>query len=141
MTIVEFFDQSPTANLISCLVFRPDKVIFIGEAQKMKQQILCYKKILAQKKITTEIVLKTVSLNKIDTIAELLSEIVEQEKDCIFDLTGGDAVSLAAMGMIYERYRNQKQIRMHHFDALTGCTKGCDFSGEAPKMTGQAKSA
>ena len=47
MTIVEFFDQSPTANLISCLVFRPDKVIFIGEAQKMKQQILCYKKILA----------------------------------------------------------------------------------------------
>ena len=78
-------------------------------------------------------------MNKIDTIAELLSEIVEQEKDCIFDLTGGDAVSLAAMGLIYERYRNQKQIRMHHFDALTGCTKGCDFSGEAPKMTGQAE--
>ena len=103
MTIVEFFDQSPTANLISCLVFRPDKVIFLNEAQKMKQQIPCYRKLLAQKQIPTEIVLKTVSLNKIDTIAELLSEIVEQEKDCIFDLTGGDAVSLAAMGMIYER--------------------------------------
>lgn len=59
---------------------------------------------------------------------DVLSEIVEAEEQCVFDLTGGDDLVLVAMGIVYQKY-SDKNIQMQRFNVRNGIVTDCDNDG------------
>ncbi len=119
MTIVESFERAPLNNILSALESHAEKIIFLGDPAHMQKHMIVYKKLLKMKGISTELVLKDVSGLCLDDILELLTKIVESEDSIIFDITGGSDLVLLAFGIIYERYRSSKNIKLQHFDIPT----------------------
>lgn len=87
-------------------------------------------------KYNIQVVFEYVAINKnsVEQIVETLADIVENEEDCVFDLTGGDDLVLVAMGIVYERYREKKNIQMHRFNIRTGTIHDCDSDGVLPEL-------
>ena len=119
MTIVESFERAPLNNILSALESRAEKIIFLGDPAHMEKHMVVYKKLLKMKGITTELVLKDVTHLSLDDVLELLTNIVESEASLVFDITGGDDLVLLAFGIIYERYRKTKDLKLQHFDIPT----------------------
>ena len=116
MTIIESFEKAPIDNIISALESHADKIIFLGETKQMEKPVSVYKKLLRSKGIKSEIILKNISKNSLDSILAVLTEIVNTEDDIIFDITGGEDLVLLAFGIIFERYKNTKNMKLQHFD-------------------------
>jgi len=119
MTIIESFERAPLNNILSALESHADKIIFLGNTLHMQKHMTVYKRLLKQKKIQTELVLKDSSNLCLDDILDLLTGIVNSEDEIIFDITGGDDLILLAFGIIYERYRSAKNIKLQRFDLPT----------------------
>lgn len=136
MTIVESFEKAPIENIVSVLASRPDRVIFLGDATQMNNPVRVYKEFLKRKEIETEIVLKGIQKNNLNHILAVLTALVEKEEELIFDVTGGEDLVLMAFGIIYERYRNHKKMKLQRFNMNTGKMIDCDqdndvsFEGE-----------
>lgn len=130
MTIVESFEKAPIENMVSVLAAKPDKVIFLGDVALMKNPIQVYEKILKDKNIETEIILKGIQKNNLKNILTVLTNLVENEEDLIFDITGGEDLVLMAFGMIYERYKDKKRIKLQRFNVNTGKVIDCDYDNE-----------
>ena len=116
MTIVESFERAPLNNILSALESHAEKIIYLGDLVHMKRHVVIYKKLLKAKGIETELVLKDTSLLCLDEILSILTVIVESEPSVVFDITGGDDLVLLAFGIIYERYRSSKDIKLQRFD-------------------------
>ncbi len=54
MTVIEFLHSIPIKNMVSCLSFCPNKVIFLGNGKAARIQVAQYKKILAEKGFLTQ---------------------------------------------------------------------------------------
>lgn len=130
MTIIESFEKAPIENLISVLTSKPKKVIYLGDVSQMKAAMVVYERILREKGIKTEIVLKGIQKNNLPNILHVLAEIVEAEEECLLDITGGEDLVLLAFGMIYERYKNTKPVKMQRFNINTGRIIDCDLDDE-----------
>lgn len=130
MTIVESFEKAPIENMISVLAAKPEKVIFLGDAVQMRDSIQKYREILDKKDIRTEIFLKGIQKNNLKNILTVLDGLVEDEEELIFDVTGGEDLVLLAFGMIYERYKEKKQIKLQRFNVDTGKVIDCDYDNE-----------
>ena len=140
MTIVEFFDGVSIDNMASCLAIKPNKIIFIGENKPMKKQEDAYLRLIKAKGLEVILDYKPINKNSVDQIISVLTEIVESEENCAFDLTGGEDLVLVAMGVVFERYRSSGKIQMHRFNIRTGMLYDCDSDGllpniEKPKLT------
>ena len=140
MTLVEFFDSVAIENMASCLAMRPDRVVFVGENKPMKKQEKIFYRLAEEYDIDVSFEYKSISKNSIDQIVSALTEIVESDEKCIFDLTGGEDLVLVAMGIVYERYRDTEKIQMHSINIRTGTIYDCDRDGiipdyEPPKLT------
>ncbi len=135
MTAIEFYDRTPVENIVSALTIVPDKIVFIGENSQMKNFHAVYQRFLESRDLHIEVVYKGINRHDITGIAQVLSAIVEQEEDCIFDLTGGDDLVLVAMGMVYQKYKDVKNIQMQRFNVLNGRVTDCDNDGN-PVYTG-----
>ena len=134
MTIVEFFDGVSIDNMASCLAIRPEKIIFIGENKPMKKQEEAYLRFINSHSIKVEFDFKPINKNSVEQIVSALTEIVEEEENCAFDLTGGEDLVLVAMGIVFERYRNTNKIQMHRFNIRTGMIYDCDSDGQLPNV-------
>lgn len=145
MTFVEFFDKNAIENICACLVNKPDKVIFLGTGSgKMKKHVERYKKIFSERGLEIEFVApKAVTQNNLQTMVDILAEIVEENDDLVFGLTGGEDLHLVAMGIIYERYKDKKKIQMHRFNLKNNTISDCDqdgntiFEGVSPSLNVQ----
>lgn len=128
MTIIEFFDDNSIDNIVSALLCAPDKVIFIGDnGRKMQRSIERYKSVTDGRGLKIEYSYKKVGRNNLGNIVELLSGIVEQENDCIFDLDGGEDLFLVAIGMVAQKYSGK--VKMHRFNVRNGVLADCDADG------------
>lgn len=130
MTIVESFEKTPIENMVSVLAARPEKVVFLGDVVQMKDSVQKYREVLERKGIQTEILLKGIQKNNLKNILTVLCNLVEEEEELIFDVTGGEDLVLLAFGMIYERYKEKKQIKMQRFNVNTGKVIDCDYDNE-----------
>ena len=135
MTLIEFFDDVSIDNVVSFLSIEPEKVVFVGDKKPMKKQEDVYLRLT--EKYNIQVVFEYVAINKnsVEQIVGTLADIVENEEDCVFDLTGGDDLVLVAMGIVYERYREKKSIQMHRFNIRTGTIHDCDSDGVLPEFT------
>lgn len=132
MTLVEFFDDVPIDNMVSCLAIKPEKIIFVGENKIMKKREPAYLRLMEKYSMQVVLEYKAINKNSIEQIVESLTEIVESEEECTFDLTGGADLVLVAMGIVYERYRQEGKIQMHRFNIRTGTIYDCDSDGILP---------
>lgn len=141
MTLIEFFEKDAVENICSCLTKTPDKVILIGGVKTvLEDSIPRYKEVLRARGADVVIEPRTVNRNNLQTVVETLSEIVESNEDCVFDLTGGDDLYLVAAGIVFEKYK-EKNIQMHRFNIRNNTIIDCDqdgntiMEGEAPQLS------
>ncbi len=129
MTVVEFFACAPIENMVSCFLLKPDKVIFIGGGRRAKRRISAYNRIAERKGINAVFEHRTVPTNSVNAIVSCLIDVVETEDKCCFDLTGGDDLALVAMGIVYEKYKNAKNLQMHRYNFNSKRMTDCDGDG------------
>ena len=89
-----------------------------------------YEGILKRKGIGTEIILKGIQKNNLDNILAVLTAILENEEEIIFDITGGEDLVLTAFGIVYERYKESKKVKLQRFNINTGKVIDCDGDNE-----------
>ena len=142
MILVEFFEKDAIENICSSLVSAPEKVIFIGPNKKlMAAHAAKYEGVLSDRGVNTEFSVKAVGKNNLQSIIDVLSALVEENTECVFDLTGGDELYLTALGVVYERYKSTGKIKLHRFSVASNTIIDCDqdgstiSSGRAPQLS------
>ena len=116
---IEFFDEDPMSNILSCAKFSFSKVIFLGYVEEDMDRVATstVAAFLKSPEIgVEEIEFVAVPEGRLDDIEKKLTEIVVREKEsgnqCYFDLTGGEELVLAAAGVVAD----QENIPMHKID-------------------------
>lgn len=130
MTVVECFEQEPIVNIATCLSLRPNKLIFIGEAEALRLHIERYRSFFEKRSLPTEVIPREVQQNTLQSVVEALEEIIKEGDEVVIDLAGGDSVAIAAAGAIYERYKDEYPISLQRVEPLTGSIQDCDGDGE-----------
>lgn len=129
MTIVEFFDHSPIENMVSCLANAPDKLIIVGERRMLEQHREGFYRFLDEiDNFQTVLEFRHIVRTSLSSIVQTLTQIAEENEDCHFDLTGGDDLSLVAVGIVYERFRD-RGLQLHQYNIRTGRVYDCDCDG------------
>lgn len=129
MTYIEFFDRNSIENIFSSLAANPERVILVGSNRKiLAKYAAIYKEILSEKGKNIEFLCRSVNRNSLHSTIEVFSEIVNTYDNCVFDLSGGDEIFLAASGMIRERY-DDKGVRLHRFNIKSNSVTECDCNG------------
>ena len=128
MTAVEFYDRTPIENVISSLTTVPDKIIFIGDGKVMKKFDSVYRDFLEARGLNIELAYRNIKKNDLNNMVEVLSDIVEIEEQCVFDLTGGEDLVLVAMGIVFQKY-SDKNIQMQRFNIRNSVVTDCDNDG------------
>lgn len=128
MTAVEFYDRTSIENIISSITTIPNKIIFIGDGKIMKKFDPFYRSFLEKRGLNIEIAYRNIKRNDLNDIVQVLSDIVETEKQCVFDLTGGEDLALVAMGIVFQKY-SEKNIQMQRFNIKNGIVTDCDNDG------------
>jgi len=129
MTIIEFFDrESAVENIISTLLCKPDKVVFIGNNYKLMQRsIERYKAVAYGRGLDVEFEAKSVPKNNLMAAVGVIEETIKENKDCVVDLSGGNDLCLVAVGIVYSE--NADSIKLHRF-SLSDCSMtDCDSDG------------
>lgn len=113
---IEFFDSEPLENLITCLNFKMDKVIFFGHSDTMTEdRIRDTRRALKNICGIENVEFITVSQKSLYKVLELLEKEIAAEmksgNKCFFDLSGGEDLVLVAMGMLATQYK----VPLHKF--------------------------
>lgn len=121
MTVIEFFSKTPLENIIGSITVDFNKIIFVGDNKAMTDFKPIYQAFAAKRDFKAEICYRGINKNNLPDIVEKLSEIIEQEDECFFDLTGGEDLALVAMGIVFERYKDKNiQMERFNFNSLKG---------------------
>lgn len=129
MTFIEFYDHAVVENICACLTRIPDRVVLIGDNYDLlKEQCLRYEALFRGRHFCVDFIPRAVNDNKLQGLVDTLAWVVETYDDCVFGLTGGSDLSLVAMGIISERYKD-KGIKMHRFTLSNGRVYDCDQDG------------
>ncbi len=116
-TIIELFDECQIKNVIAPLKFNPEKIIYVGFKENMKRKKTdAIEAFFKARGIYAEIEYEIVGRYSYDYIVKTLMRLVEQNKDCGFDLTGGKELVLAAMGEV----ASSKKVPMFQFNIRSG---------------------
>jgi len=130
MTIVEFYDKISIENIVGALIHAPEKVILIGYNRSvMKKSICLYQDIASNRGMSTVFEFRSVNYNDLDGITKILSEIAEQNSECMFDLNGGAELFLVAVGMVAQKYGDR--IKLHRFNIRDGRFSDCGSAGNS----------
>ena len=101
--LIELFDSEQIFNYLATLVFRPEKVYFVGDSRNMGGNCrIKAEKLARMKNISTKFLYKYVAPTDFHVMRSKISEIIEDEKrlgnDCVIDVTGGRDLALVAAG-------------------------------------------
>lgn len=116
---MEFFDRDPIENLITCLNFEMDKVVYFGHSDLMtSERQKNTERILRELCGVRQVEFHVVSQRDLYSVVERMTEVLkrEQKNNCFFDLTGGEELIAVAIGILAKEHR----IPMHLFDVESG---------------------
>ncbi len=128
MTLIEFFEKDAIENICSSLVKTPERVVLIGDRKAAQKHMERYKVVLSAKGVEVDFIYRTVNKNRMQSIIDILTELVEEYNDCVFDLTGGDELCLAATGIVCERYKDLN-LQMHRINVRNNTIIDADQDG------------
>ena len=120
-TVIEFFDEDPIENLITCINYQFNKVLYFGHKDSMTQErVRITRDSLKRICNVTEVEFIELSKKSLDRVVEILEREINEEKkqrnQCFFDLTGGEGLILVAMGILSTKY----ETPMHRYDIWSG---------------------
>lgn len=128
MTLIELYDKARIENIAGALLARADKLVLVGnQKNEMERNKSLYEEMLMDRGRKTEVCCISVNRNNLQNIIEKLSEVVEANNDCVFDLTGGDDLFLVAAGVLIERYKDK--VKCHRFNLKNSTVIDCDADG------------
>ena len=103
--LIELFDTEQIFNYIATLVFKPEKVYFVGDGEIMGGN--CRRKaekLARMKNLNTKFLYKFVNPDNFLLLRKKIEEIIEDEKklgnECVIDVTGGRDLALVAAGYL-----------------------------------------
>lgn len=100
-TLIELFDSCQIENVVASLRFKPEKVIFVGFKNIIKEDKKdAISKLFAQKNLNIKVEYEIVSRHDYDSIVNKLNTIIDLNDDCYFDITGGKEIVLTALGEV-----------------------------------------
>lgn len=105
-TLIEIFDAKQYENILSpvCLG-NLSKVIYVGTKETMtNKKISDLKAFFSARKYSIPIEFLYVERDNSESVTNRFSQIIRNNKNCIFDVTGGEDIILAIAGIICERY-------------------------------------
>ncbi|NLL16015.1 MAG: DUF1887 family protein [Clostridiales bacterium] len=129
MTLVELFDKNPVENIISSLVLKPERVIFVGGKCVTDRHKRTIERLFSERGLATDIKFYYPEDNSLESAVRLLREIVNKYPDCEFDLTGGDDIMLVATGFLLSQSSDRK-FAIHRYSLGEKRIIDSDISGE-----------
>ena len=132
-TLVENFDTCQIENVIAALRFKPEKIVFVGFKKIMtKKKTEDLRRFFEMKKLNIKLEYRVVSRYNYEEIVTGINEIIDENEDVCFDLTGGKELILVAMGEIAA----VRRVPMFQFDVRSGGlirVKNCENIPETEK--------
>lgn len=129
MTYIEFFDKIASENISACLTYTPDRVIYIGDSKKqMNKHMAYYRRVFADRGVNIDFSCRTVSKSNLESAVKVLTDLVEEYDDCVFDITGGEEILTLALGVVYAQNPG-KNIQIHKFNLRNNTLYDCDKDG------------
>lgn len=105
-TIVEFYDQDDLNNTLSIFIYAPERVVYIvpdgtdcASLERRYQEVLCRHGIRVQMEFIP------VDLYSFSGIRRSLVSLIKGKGTFVFDMTGGNDISLAAMGAVSTEHK------------------------------------
>jgi len=112
----EFLGNEPIENVITCMNYKIDKVVYFGYQEVIEAQKKATELFLRNHCGVKEIIFHAVSHTDLQSILKAMRKEIELEKaqknKIYFDITGGESLILVAFGMLSEVYNTP----MHQFD-------------------------
>jgi hypothetical protein len=129
VTYIEFLDRTISENLCASLINVPERVVLVGNSEKLlNKHKKRYQRLFEKRGHTVDFDVCEIKQYQMQTIVDALSKIVETYADCVFDLTGGDDLYLMAMGIVSERYK-ERNVQMHRYNISSHTIVDCDQDG------------
>ena len=132
MTLIECFDIECVHNVMACLRLQPEKVIFLGDGQRMEGTMTRLGRFLDNRGLKTRLMPYHVRMDRMDDITMVLRNILRKEDDYIIDITGGSEELLLAVGLVLGEMDKDRRsrIEVQKFDPVTGKTLDADGNGK-----------
>ncbi len=133
----EFLDQEPIENLITCLNYKVDKVVFFGN-----EDLITIKKeettnFLKRHCNVKEVEFYGLSETNLDEALVTMSEVIDKEQgaenELFFDITGGMGLTPIVFGIL----AREKNLPMHKYDVETGWLYELNGRGISQKVEKQ----
>lgn len=134
MTLIECFSRIPVENIAACLLLQPEKLIFLGNEDQMRQPVQRYVEFFAQRGLSTKVVLCHVSMDDMEAITHALDRIIRSESECVIDITGGETPVIMAVGAVLAGLGRKQQVKVQKFDLRTGILQ--DYDGDKQVAAG-----
>lgn len=116
-TLIELFVEYQIENVIASLLYRPEKVVFMGYKNVMTaRRRAAAERLFAMKKMKTEIEYVFTDRYDYGEMTDKLRAIADENEDCVIDITGGKEVMLAAIGEVC----SERKLPMIKFDLKYG---------------------
>ena len=114
---IEFLGTEAIENMITCMNFKVDKVIYFGYQEVIDEQKDTIKNFLDKYCGIQPIEFYSLPENNLQSILKVMREIIVQEQeqgnDIYFDITGGEEILTLALGIVYSKYP-EKNIQIHN---------------------------
>lgn len=132
MILIECFSESLSENIMESLRLRPDKVYLLGDGSQMHKHMERCQTILQERGMKTKIKPVDTRGKDMGTIAGLLADIIRREEPCVIDLSGGDEVTILAVGALAASMDSELRSRVYiqRFDPRLDREVDCDGSGQ-----------
>lgn len=117
MTIIEFFDRDFIENIASALLLNPDKVIFVGDDEDaMSKASDRFKEITLKRGLGVDFEYRVIERKSLGNIVSKLSEIINENPDCHFDIEGGEDLYLVAVGIVFEKFGDRTGLHRYNIE-------------------------
>ena len=98
-TLIELFDREPLENVAAPLLFRPEKIVYLGCRDIMRgRQMADLRRFYKSMGLDAEVEFLPVDRYDRDGISRRVLDVLQKNSDCAFDLTGGSELLLVAVG-------------------------------------------
>ena len=118
ITNIEFLGEEPIENVITCMHYKMDKVIFFGYQDVIQVQKTRTDHFLGTYCGVQEVVYQALPENALQTVLEEMRKIIEYElsqgNKIYFDITGGESLILVAFGILSKEY----DTPIHQYDIV-----------------------
>lgn len=110
MTIVEIVDAAPIHNIMGGIAFGAEKIIYVGsdsEKNFYKKYAPTLKNFYTKKSIqNVEFEYVHINRNDFEDTKNKLSKIAAENESCYFDISGGEDITLSALGVVFAENPN-----------------------------------